>query len=67
MLTSIIIELLETKMSECNETCMSNIKLMMHIKATMQLFKKNKLKIDIINLNHTKMQSFISCHMQFYK
>ena len=40
MLTSIIVESLGTKMGECNEI-MSNIKLMMHIKATMQLFKEN--------------------------
>ena len=56
MLTSIIIELLGTKMGEC--------KLMMNMKATMQLLKKN-LIFSI--LNHTKMHSFISCHMQFYK
>ena len=31
MLTSVIIELSGTKMGECNEIIMSNIKLMMHI------------------------------------
>ena len=64
MITSIIIELLGTKMGECNEKCISNIKLMMHIKATMQFLRR---VCDNINLNPTKMHSFISYHMQFYK
>ena len=40
MLTSILIELLRTKMGECNEN-KSNFNLMMNMKATMQLCKKN--------------------------
>ena len=41
MIASIIIELLGTKMGECNETYMSNITLMMHMKAAIQLLKKS--------------------------
>ena len=65
MLTNILIELLRTKMGECNEIRMSNIKLMMHIKATMSFLKRIKKSgvYDIINLNHTKMHLFISCLM----
>ena len=39
MLTSIIIELLGTKLGEFNETIKSSINLIMNMKATMQLRK----------------------------
>ena len=50
MLTSIIIELSGTKMGECNEIRMSNIRLMMHMKATMQLFKKNQEEFMMLSI-----------------
>ena len=45
MLTRIIIKLSGTKLllkGECNEIIMSNIKLMMHMKDTMQLLRRIK-------------------------
>ena len=48
MLTSIIKELSESKMAECSEVIISNIKLM-NMNATMQLLKKHQS--DNITLN----------------
>ena len=61
MLTSIIIESSGTKMGKCDEIIfISNIRLMMHMKAAMQLFTKNQGEFMMLSILITLKCSHLS-------